>query len=239
MDGIDVKLDSIYALLSDVARANRACTAAESAENPTLKSMTQRRMSISETDHAVHESLGDDLQLDPVGDPLVSDDNGNTRYLGRSSTYSLSADAELLVQSALKGLKQTSLDDRNENNVQSVRECSKDSNPKSSQEAAIAEWEANQHGEDREEANPLSGIAMRSLGDMHMDVVATSPRKHAVPAQMAQRVPTRLDKPSPDMIDEAAELVGLGGNKISGDDDFYIPTAQETTTILDRKFYII
>ena len=230
MDGIDVKLDSIYSLLSDVARvANRACTTSGSVGNPILH---QRRVSISET---AHESLGDDLQLDPVGDSLVSDDNGNTHYLGRSSTYSFSADAELLVQSTLKGLKQTSLNDGNESNVQPGRVGSQNSSPNNSQEEAIADWEANQLVEGREETNPLSGIAIRSIGDMHMGVVTTNSRKHTIPPQMVQSVPSRLDEPSPHIIDEVAELVGFGGNKID-DSDFYIPSAQETITILDRMY---
>lgn len=237
IDGIDVKLGNIHALLSVVARvANRECSASEPAGNPFPKSMIQKRMSISETDHAAHESLGDDLQLNLVGDPLVSDDDGNTLYPGRSSAYSFSADAELLAQSTLKGLEQTSLNDGNQSSVQSARVCSLNSSPNRPQEKAIVDWEANQLVEGREEANHLAGISMCNIGDMHMGVVITDPR---IPSRMAQGVPPKLDNALPNMTGEAAEVVGLGRNKVNDDGDFYIPTAQEVITILDRKFLIM
>ena len=224
LEGFDAKLDSIYTLLINLTKfASKAAKAADTSGIPILHSGVKRRWSTTESDITAHDGLEDDLA--PVGDSLLSDDNGNTQYLGRSSNYSFTADAEMLVQSRLSGMKHTSLaagDETADNN---------DLHQNSPHEQAIGDWRDKEAIEDEEDANPLSGMAMH-MGDMHMGVDSANSRERPVPIEIAPRS-SGLDKSSIGLLD-VAEFAGVGGTK--GDEDYYIPTEEEKNILLDRKY---
>ena len=91
IDGFDSKLETIQSMLANLTNiAGRPTTAADATG--------QRRFSDSE--RTAGESVEEELAQE---DSLVSDGSGNIHYLGRSSTYGFRADAELLIQSRLKG----------------------------------------------------------------------------------------------------------------------------------------
>lgn len=198
--------------------ANKAAKAAEANGAPILSSTIQRRWSSTESDITGNYNQEDDLT--PIGDSLVSDNNGNTHYLGRSSNFSFTTDAEMLVQSRLRGLKQASLGTNDSPPSHRV------SHQNSPHEQAMAEWRDKGVIEDEEEeTNPLSGMAIH-MGDMHMGVDSANSRERTAPIEI---IP-------PPRIEEAAELAGVGGTKDGGDEDYYIPTKEEKFLLLDRKY---
>jgi len=226
IDGFDAKLDSIHTLLIGLTRfANKAAKTTDASGAPILHSVS-RRWSTTESDITAHDGLEDDLAL--AGDSLLSDDNGNTQYLGRSSNYSFTADAEMLVQSRLRGMKNTSLATKGS----TTDNC--DLHRNSPHEQAIDDWRDKEVIEDEEDANPLSGMAMH-MGDMHMGVDPANSRERSSPREIAPR-PLGLDESATGMLDEAAELTGVGGTTHGGGEDYYRPSEEEKQILLDRKY---
>jgi len=227
IDGFDAKLDSIHTLLVNMTKyVNKAAKAADASGAPTLHSAVKRRWSSTESDITAHDGLEDDLA--PVGDSLLSDDNGNTQYLGQSSNYSFTADAEMLVQSRLRGMKHTSLTAKDSTTGHS------DLHRNNPQEQTIGDWRDKELIEGEEDANPLSGMAMH-MGDMHMGVDTTSSREQSAPIDIAPRT-SGLGESATGILGEAAELAGVGWTKNGGDEVYYIPTEAEKRILLDRKY---
>ncbi|RPB24981.1 hypothetical protein L211DRAFT_132596 [Terfezia boudieri ATCC MYA-4762] len=228
IDGFDAKLDSIHTLLIGLTRfANKAAKITDDASGaPIPHSAVNRGWSTTESDITAHDGLEDDLA--PVGDSLLPDDNGNTQYLGRSSNYSFTADAEMLVQSRLRGMGRKS---------SAAKGSTADNNNmhrNTPHGQGIGDWRDKEVIEDEEDANPLSGMAMH-MGDMHMGVDSAKGRERSSPIEIAPR-PSGLDESATRMLDEAAELAGVGGTKSGGDEDYYCPTKEEIQIILDRIY---
>ncbi|KAF8470855.1 fungal-specific transcription factor domain-containing protein [Kalaharituber pfeilii] len=221
IEGINSKLDAIHALLTNFSQyASKARKAAEANGVPAPHTLERRW---SESDHIAN----DGHEENPVGDSLLADDQGNIHYLGRSSNYSFTADAEILVQSRLKGYRYLVDPGATKGRTTSIRDSAQ-SSLGDGDDVAIEEWEEKETIDGEDEANLLSGMAVH-LGDMHMGVDAVSSRERTAPTE------TTLSSDNP-RLSETSELDRGSIVKYGPDSEFYIPTPEEEKLCLERIY---
>ncbi|KAI5803346.1 fungal-specific transcription factor domain-containing protein [Peziza echinospora] len=202
--GIEDKLDSVLSLLSALnsVKSNHGTPPGLSLDDRLRK----KRNSMTG-----HGDEDDSQGGAPAGEPLVADEQGNVYYLGRSSNYSFTADAEILVQARLKSSKAST--------------ASKHGSLHSSSNPESQVWDAEENIEGEEEAKILSGMASH-LGDMRGEGLGS--RERTVPRELGL---------SNELIEENGYLGHMGKrSKTGADEEFYIPTLAEGNLILERVY---
>ena len=219
ISNIDTKLDSILSILSNLTRFGAH-------GHGTLKVPAREEHHHHQhyqNPHPAESEYGDNDEsrnVRPAGEPLLTDSKGNVYYLGRSSNFSFTADAEILVKSRLR---ESSVISTGAANGPASRDISRRISPEGPGLNPVSEGKDD---EGEEDARFLSGMVTQ-LGEMggggrESDLLLD-----------AGGIPEGHVHNAGDEAGGHARTVPASCKFMT--DDFYIPTSEELEQMTSRE----